>query len=252
MTPPSDPSTTLVYEAARAAVAHGISVVPAAEDGTKRPAVAWLVYRRRLPTQAELLRWFRRERRAGLCFVCGEVSGGLEMLEFEDRSVYAAYKVLAEETGLELLLERIEAGFSSASPGGGVHLVYRCDEVAANTVLAKRPKQLEERRDPRDTDAVVAETRGEGGVTIEPPSGGGVHPTGRPYRQLRGGVATIARILPGERRELLGLVRTLDRRQPVPPREPRPPRPTVSGTRPGDAYNDAADVRALLGSHGWA
>lgn len=241
-----------VYEAARAAAAHGISVVPAAEDGTKRPAVAWLVYRRRLPAPAELLRWFEEERRAGLCFVCGAVSGGLEMLEFEDRAAYAAFKLLAEDAGLGVLLGRIEGGCSSASPGGGVHLLLRSDEVAANTVLAKRPKRPEERRHPRDTEAVVAETRGEGGVTIEPPSGGSVHPSGRPYRQLRGGVATIARILPGERRALLRLVRTLDRRPPVPPPQPRPPRPTAIGPRPGDTYNAAADVQALLEAHGWA
>ena len=67
-------------------LAQGISVVPTANDGSKRPAFAWERFQRELPMADELLMWFK-EGVNGIGVVTGTVSGNLEMLELEGRAV---------------------------------------------------------------------------------------------------------------------------------------------------------------------
>ena len=72
---------------ARAAHAAGICVIPPKQDGSKAPdAASWTEYQRRLPTDAELTRWYADPRRAGIGYVCGRISGGLELLDFDDHA----------------------------------------------------------------------------------------------------------------------------------------------------------------------
>ena len=75
-------------------------------------------------------------------------------------------------------------------------MIYRSEEIAGNTALARRPAAEEMAR----REGPLIETRGEGGFTIEPPSNGRVHPTGGEYRQLQGSFASIQTITPEERR----------------------------------------------------
>jgi putative DNA primase/helicase len=115
----------------------------------------------------------RKQPCCGVGWVTGNVSGNLEVLEFDaGGEVYQAFKDRAEQTGLGEVVERIEAGYSSASPTGGIHWPYRCDVIDGNTKLARRPKRPEEQRDPKDTVQVLIETRGEGGYIVEAPSNG--------------------------------------------------------------------------------
>ena len=66
----------------------GISVVPVATDGSKRPGLdTWKQYQERRPTTDELMRWFSDAQGVGV--ICGKVSGNLEMLELEGRAVAA-------------------------------------------------------------------------------------------------------------------------------------------------------------------
>lgn len=79
-----------LLDAARAAQTAGLCVIPAARDGTKAPwpdAPRWAKYQRELPEADDLERWFGPEAYPGMGLVCGAVSGGLEMLEFEGRAV---------------------------------------------------------------------------------------------------------------------------------------------------------------------
>ena len=138
-------------------------------------------------------------------------SGNLEALDFDCPATYRAFVDLAIAAGLGELVERIEAGSLEETPGGGRHWFYRCDEIAGNTKLARRLKRREEMRDEHDTIAPLIETRGQGGYIVAAPSNGRVHPSGRPYRWLRGGVATIA---PSHRRNALSCTRWRDRLTP--------------------------------------
>jgi hypothetical protein len=188
----------------------------------------------------EIDAWYASGRRSGIGYVTGAVSGNLALLDFDTVETYEAFISLACAVGLGALVERIEAGYLEASPGGR-HWLYRCDQIAGNTKLASRPDGA--------LVTTLIETRGEGGYVVAAPSNGRVHPSGDPYRLLGGSVATIATITPAERGELHRLARSLDAMPKPPPREPRT---TAAGEgKPGEDYNARGDVLALLEDHGW-
>jgi hypothetical protein len=184
-----------VYRAALVAVRFGMSVVPIPPDGSKRPACRWRVYQHRRPTLHELVRWFG-SRRQGLALVTGTISGGLEVLDFDTREIYHLWRSRAQEAGLTALHERLTEGYLEATPNG-IHLLYRCPGlIEGNQKLAKVPVEGQQRWQ------TLIETRGEGGLVVVAPSGGGVHPSGKPYVLLQGDIATIATITPAERQAL--------------------------------------------------
>src|SRR5439155_10993774 len=90
------------------------------------------------------------------------------------------------------------------------------------------------------------------GYAIIAPTNGKVHPTGKPYVLLSGGVETIATISPEEREELFRLARSFDE-MPRPAERPRQQRaPSAhAGDRPGDLYSDRASWAEILEPHGW-
>ena len=134
----------------------------------------------------------------------------LEVFEFDDAETYELFKTLAVAAGLADLVERIESGCLEATPGGGFHWYYHCQQIAGNTKLASRPKRPEEMEHEKDTKKTLIETRGDGGYVVAAPSNGRVHPSGKSYRLLRGSVATIATVTPEERAELHRLARGMD------------------------------------------
>jgi hypothetical protein len=251
-----------VGQTARLALENDLCVVPAAYDGGKRPhpgGSAWQEFTTRLPTSEELSRWFGQgSRYCGLGVVCGAVSGGLEMLEFEGRAVEAdlfdEFDLATKAAGLSDVWNRIVSGYCERTPSGGFHILYRCERVDGNLKLARRPSTENERAvDPNDKVKVLIETRGEGGFTIIAPSNGTTHPTGRAWTLLTGGITTIATITPEERTELLVLARSFDR---MPVVEHRVPAGVEhhdhhDGDRPGDVYNRTATWHDVLGPHGW-
>lgn len=257
------PATLL--DCALDALAHGLAVVPPAQDGTKRPDGRWKTYQQRLPTEEEIRSWYSTNDRTGIGVITGAVSGNLEMLELEGRAmeenVGDDFADLAAAAGLTDLVDRINAGYCETTPSGGLHLLYRVQgPVAGNLKLARRPAAPDElEQNPDDPIRVLIETRGEGGYVVIAPSHGTVHPTGNEWVLLNGGFDTIATITPDERDALHEVARALDRVPPTQP--PAPPRttPTIlnggDDERPGDLYNNAPDAAAttlqLLERHGW-
>ena len=101
-------ATTLA--AARLARQAGISVIPIRSDGSKRPALAsWKAYQQTPATDDDIDGWFESSGN-GIGWVCGRVSGDLEVLDFDDRNTYQACRELAPSVGLGPLVKRIEAG----------------------------------------------------------------------------------------------------------------------------------------------
>jgi hypothetical protein len=194
---------------AREAFEAGFSVVPPKQDGSKRPIGEWKKYQENPPSWDQVNNWV--DHGTGLGIVCGRVSGNLELFEFDDLRTYTAYRDAAIAVGLGDLVERIESGYLETSPGNGVHWFYRCSKVDGNTLLARRP-------DPVDPQIkhILIETRGEGGYAVVAPSYGKVHPSGKPYKTLRGEFATIITITPTEKEALWDLARSFDE-LPVPP-----------------------------------
>ena len=232
----------------RALEAHrvGISVVPTRQDGTKRPAVRWRVYQQRLASTGKIARWFGGEAR-GLALVTGAISGGLEALDFDSRAVYEAWSERLRQRGFESLHDRLTRGYLEASPNG-MHLLYRSCSVERNQKLASVPVDSPQRL------RALIETRGEGGLIVVAPSGGGVHPSGNPYVLLAGGMSTIASISADERQALFSIARSFDQTPPEYALKGVPP-PTraarVQGERPGDHYNRHVSWVEVLEPHGW-
>jgi hypothetical protein len=191
--------------------------------------------------------------RTGLGIVTGAVSGSLEVLDFDDPETFARFIQTGHAVGMGDLLDRIAIGFEEETPNGGRHLAYRCPTIEGNRKLALRPKLPEEMRDPHDLTKVLIETRGEGGYVVTAPSHGRVHPSGRPYRLLRGGFATIANITPEERELLFGLAQSFDaipKRPPLDPQTRRREHPD-DGDRPGDVCNRTKTWDEILEPYGW-
>ena len=123
---------------------QGISVVPVANDGSKRPAFAWQRFQQELPTPDELLMWFKDDV-TGIGVITGKVSGNLEMLELEGRAVAEKMHLdiaeIANNSGLGDLWQRLNAGYVEITPSGGLHWLYRVSngELPGNTKLARKP-----------------------------------------------------------------------------------------------------------------
>lgn len=198
-----------IRDTASAALALGISVIPAAEDGTKRPGTGeWKRFQENRATPEQVFSWFGS--RTGLGFVCGGVSRGLELFEFDDRETYQRFKDAAVGLGGGPLVESIEAGYLEETPGGGVHWFYYSSEIRGSTKLAVR--RSDDSQGVRTVKTLI-ETKGEGGFVIVAPTFGKVHPSGRPYRKTRGDLGTIVTITDEERQWLWDLAKSFDEGQ---------------------------------------
>jgi len=251
-------TSDVIRTAALAATLAGIVVLPASPDGSKTPGVAggkWREFQSRRPTAEELRAWFIEYEQDGMGFICGEVSGGLEMAEFEDEHTPAAFVAFAHDSGLGDIVDRIASGYEERTPGGGTHWFYRIPgAVRGNTKLASKPCP----GDPTCTKHVAGkphvliETRGEGGWVVTAPSAGRTHESGLPYVLVSGGPGTIAELTEDERDDLWALARTFDK---MPLREAAPARSLPAADhvegRPGDVYNARAAWADVLTPHGW-
>lgn len=194
----------------------GLSVVRASNDGTKKPVGQWKQHQTRRADRATIEGWFSGTE-WGLGVVCGAVSGDLEMLELEGRFMTEIgserFRQAMKEADLELLMQRLVNGFMVTSPSGGRHFYYRISngEAAGNTKLARRPATTTElATNPTDPIRVLIETRGEGGFVVAPPSGGKVHPSGRPWATKAGSFAAIPEITAAERDAFHEVCRSFD------------------------------------------
>lgn len=187
--------------------AAGLSLVAVRADGTKSPLGLWRQYQTRRSTPDEHRRMFGGTDPVGIGVVYGAVSGNVEMIEFEARAVADGIldevTEVAEASGLGDDWATIRSGWATESPSGGLHFRVRISgaPVPGNLRLASRlareDELTEEERhrlagnpNARAT-RVLIETRGEGGFGVVEPSGGTVHPSGRPWRRVAGSPATI-------------------------------------------------------------
>ncbi|MFD4934457.1 phage/plasmid primase, P4 family, partial [Streptomyces virginiae] len=256
-------------------------------DGSKRPTGGWKEGQAERATEARVRALFAHGH-PGLGVICGQVSGGLELLELEGRAIdEGVLEKLVEiltNSGMADLWQRIATGWLERSPSGGLHLHYRVTGGApGNTKLASRLAREDElTEDERDVLARhprkrilrgLIETRGEGGFVVTAPSHGSVHATGRPYELLDGGPATMPTITVEEHQALHAVCRMLDT---VPADEPvdhaserpealapldeaaaflfgggGPTASTAGGLTPGDDFEQRTGWPDILTPHGW-
>ena len=224
--------------AATRSAAAGISVWPPRQDGSKAPLGNWKHGQSVRAQSDEIEDWYAQGF-TGVGWITGAISGNLEILDFDDRSVWSEYQRLCRDAGLEELLDRVTAGYLEHSPNGA-HIAYRCEEIAGNTKLAKR------RVSEREWKSLI-ETRGEGGYIVVAPTHGSVNARGV-YELQSGSPATIVTITPLERRALFDIARIFDEST-APAEEKR--RASTKTDRPGDEFNARATWDDVLVPHGW-
>jgi len=217
----------------------GLSVIPIRSDGKKSPAVlSWKPYQSQIATPEELKGWFQNGH--GIGIIGGEVSGSLEILDFDDPDAFREWRGLVERLGGDDLLKRL---VFVETPSGGFHLYYRCqDGVEGNQKLAQSKDSDGKRK-------VLIETRGEGGYVIAPGSPEGCHQLRKLYKLLQGNLAEIPTITGEERDLLLNAARALD--ESVEPKRVISGDSDVSGDRPGDDFNAGASWEEILEPRGW-
>ena len=109
-------------------LAHGLCPIPVHSDGTKRPALSsWKEFQKRFPTESEADEWARIH--FSLAIVCGVVSGGLEVLDFDQQGLFEQFWPLLPPE----LVRRLPM---VCTPSGGWHLYYRCSKICANNKIA--------------------------------------------------------------------------------------------------------------------
>jgi hypothetical protein len=205
----------------------GLSVLPA-KRLAKRPSLpGWKNFQLRIPQERQVVEWFSKPEDA-ICVVTGQVSGNLEMLDFDrggDR--FEAWK---EQIPPELLARLV----IETSQSGGKHVIYRCTEpINGNMKLAMGFRD--------GAMVTLIETRGEGGLFLCAPTLG--------YSLEQGSLTETPVLTPQEREILLETAWSLN--EYLPTADVPADSQFVPENRPGDDFNNRGDIRALLIKHGW-
>jgi hypothetical protein len=156
--PPSEkeqPSSKTTLDYAREYVARGWSVIPLHPE-SKKPAMGWKEYQKRLPTEKELSNWFSGNKSYNIGIVTGQLSN-LVVIDFDNKKALKE----AKTRGL---------------PGGGPIVQtsrgYHCYcEFPKDGIGNQASSQIE-----------GLDIRGEGGCAVAPPS---VHSSGNIYKWKR-------------------------------------------------------------------
>ena len=118
---------TQIYHAAKFYVDElKLSVVPIV-NGQKRPAVPWTRYQERKPDDGELAEWFY-DNTHQIGVVCGAVSGGLVVLDFETPGAYNEWR--GRHSDLASSTRTVQTG-----KGFHVYILLPPDEVRGNQKL---------------------------------------------------------------------------------------------------------------------
>jgi hypothetical protein len=241
--------------------AQGLVVVRAAQDGSKAPLGRWKTYQEVRPTEEIIRSWFS-DGYGGLGVLTGACSGHLEMFELEARATKdgTARELIQalRDHGYGELWDRISNGYSELSPSGGIHVLYTVADgkAAKNTKLAMRPATDNELSEsPQAKEYVLIETRGEGGFTVTAPSNGKTHPSGNPWKLVRGGPNTIARITAKERDALYAISRLCDKMPHLELADPPSLKSMLNRqpdlSAPGSDFDERGDWHDILEPHGW-
>lgn len=209
------------------------------KKSAKAPDGQWRKDKISKPDQEKLVSWFGGGH-SGIGLICGEISGNLEAIDFDDRDAYHRFGYACQDAGIGALWRRVAGGYLERSPKG-MHTLYRCTRIEGNIELAARLSDDNEKK------KTLIETRGEGGFIVIAPS----NIDGGSYELIDGGLDKIQDITPEEREALHSVARALCE---MPKKRARPKLEvvrSVPGERPGDLYTMEATWAEILEPHGW-
>lgn len=239
-----------------------LSVIPTKED--KRPALpTWTPYQSQRIKEDEVDALFNTAK--GIGIICGAISGGLEVIDVDCKyditgSLWDDLIVLIEDNLPDIYKSLVIA----KTVKGGYHIYYRCSSISGSLKLSNRLTTEQERADTyktaiskgateeeatkrsvNDKIRVLAETRGEGGYVIAPPTPG--------YTYIQGEPGNIPTITPEEREIILSIGRSFNEIEEVKPKVNTTTSTTYNSTglSPFEDYNQRGDIVGLLESKGW-
>ncbi|KAB8142948.1 DUF927 domain-containing protein [Chloroflexia bacterium SDU3-3] len=231
------------YEIAQGYTAAGLSVIPILrgtkaphpellpkewDDEKQQPRATWKPFQERRAYPQELKRWFSGTD-AGIGIVGGAVSGGLVVIDLESVALADQWRAIAADLVSADLLDRLPV----VATGKGKHVYFRMPDPIGNRKLAKVGK------------TILAETRGEGGYVLAPPS---VHPTGAIYEWCAGDPDAIPMLTLAEATALIDAARAL---------APTTEHPNSQGAATGDGrsvidtFNQRRTIAEILTAHGY-
>lgn len=206
----------------------GLNVLPASKS-QKRPLCKWREYTTSRP---DFTRVFSESTTFdALAVVCGQTSGGLEVIDFDQRG--ALFQAFKDKVG-----DALEMCVIESTQSGGVHVAYRTPAPGRNVKLANMES------------GCAIETRGEGGICIISPTNG--------YDLRSGSWVNLPTISKDQRDFLMESARSLDQTKSEEERAPTVSRLSSSTLARGDDRESVADYlrksddwrRALLRA-GW-
>lgn len=174
-----------------------------------------------------------------LAIICGEVSGNLELLDFDIPRFWDAFEIECRAKGLGELLNTL---IIQETPSGGRHIIYRCpDGIEHNSKLAWAP--YDNPAEPKKKREIAIETRGEGGYFLTAPS--------RNYKLVQGSWSNVPSIGEQDRQALWDIATSLCEcpREPFAPSTQQASQKT--GRRPSDAFNANHTWAEILEPLGW-
>lgn len=245
----------------------GISVIPCNE--LKEPSKYVKAWAKNQKTLIKPNGEFDGDDVVGIGAICGMVSGGLEVIDFDLKydltgTLMRDYRKALND---EVLLKKLVI---QETISGGYHFLYRCEEIEGNQSFAKRDATDDDRKiqgkklydkaifkgftheqalekakaAEGEKVKVLIETRGEKGYFVIAPSTG--------YKIIQGDIHNIPVITIEERKKLHDCARTFN--EYFPP-EVDYKQQNISkqfeGVSPFDDYNDRGDIVSVLQSNGW-
>ena len=137
--------------------------------GKKEAAIPWKCYQERKPTDAEIRSWFKNGHQSNIAVVCGQVSGGLVILDSDSMErFYELANMVCEKLDILDILDFTRVSQTAK----GCHIWVFVNEPVA---FVKFPK---------------LDIKAEGGYIVAPPS---LHPSGSIYKWANPNI-TIKRI----------------------------------------------------------
>lgn len=223
-------------------LASGLSPVPLATDGTKRPFGQWRSFQTEQPDAALVSEWTFD---SGIGVILRD---GVEMIEVEGRFFDTHHTAALTEAmvkgGMADVWRRIQGGWREATPSGGIHWFIRSESPSGNQKLAANSDGL-----------VTIETRGAGGFVVTAPTRGRFSPYSDLVMWTRenGSPDNIPTLTAAERANVLFVLRSFDETpsKPIPLRPERTPLPPTEDESPGDEYARTHSWQDILCPHGW-
>ena len=211
-----------------------------AVNDSKQAIFPWKEFQNRSITDDEIAKQVSDHRARGLAVICGAVSGGLEVIDFDLKyATWDIYKEVVEKVPYTIYKKMHIVKTKSH----GYHWYYKCETIEGNQKLASRLPTMEEtKNNPHIKGYTIIETRGEGGYVVAPPSSG--------YQIEQEGI----NIINIEERELLfEVLRSFNEivEETVLEAQNRPTSKEYAHS-PFEDFNKRGDLRAVLQAHGWS